>query len=33
VLGQDWVKRADISPPKMWIVEEHVIKDDTKKRK
>ncbi len=30
LLGEDWAKIADMSPPKMWIVEEHVIKDDTK---
>jgi uncharacterized protein (TIGR02118 family) len=27
-LGEDWAKIADMSPPKMWIVEEHVIKDE-----
>lgn len=32
-LGQDWAKIADMGPPKMWIVEEHVIKDELKKRK
>ena len=32
-LGQDWAKIADMGPPKMWIVEEYVIKDETGKRK
>lgn len=32
-LLEDWAKIADMSPPKVWIVEEHVIKDDMKKRK
>jgi hypothetical protein len=32
-LGEDWAKIADMSPPKVWIVEEHVIKDETKKKK
>jgi hypothetical protein len=32
-LGQDWAKIADMGPPKMWIVEEHVIKDEMKKSK
>jgi uncharacterized protein (TIGR02118 family) len=30
-LGADWAKIADMSPPTMWIVEEHVIKDETRK--
>ena len=27
-LIEDWAKIADMSPPKMWVVEEHVIKDE-----
>jgi uncharacterized protein (TIGR02118 family) len=27
----DWAKIADMSPPKSWVVEEHVIKDETGK--
>ena len=31
-LGEDWAKIADMSEaPKMWVVEEHVIKDDLQK--
>jgi uncharacterized protein (TIGR02118 family) len=26
-LGSDWAKIADQKPPKVWIVEEHLIKD------
>ena len=26
-LGEDWAKIADMSPPRMWVVEEHVIKE------
>jgi uncharacterized protein (TIGR02118 family) len=26
-LGEDWAKIADMSPPKVWIVTEHLIKD------
>ena len=26
-LGEDWAKIADMSPPLMWVVEEHVIKE------
>ena len=26
-LGEDWAKIADMSPPQMWVVEEHVIKE------
>ena len=26
-LGEDWEKIADMSPPLMWVVEEHVIKE------
>ena len=26
-LGEDWAKIADMSPPKVWIAEEHIIKD------
>ena len=26
-LGQDWAKIADMGKPKMWVVEEHVIKE------
>ncbi len=29
-LMADWAKIADMSPPKIWVVEEHVIKDETK---
>lgn len=29
-LLDDWAKIADMSPPKIWVVEEHVIKDETK---
>lgn len=29
-LLEDWAKIADMSPPKQWVVEEHVIKDETK---
>jgi len=25
-LGEDWAKIADMGKPKMWVVEEHVIK-------
>jgi uncharacterized protein (TIGR02118 family) len=28
-LMADWAKIADMSPPKIWVVEEHVIKDET----
>jgi uncharacterized protein (TIGR02118 family) len=28
-LGEDWAKIADMTYQKMWIVEEHVIKDET----
>jgi uncharacterized protein (TIGR02118 family) len=28
-LGEDWAKIADMSKPKMWVAEEHVIKDVT----
>ncbi len=31
-LIEDWAKIADMSPPKMWVVEEHVIKDETEKK-
>ena len=30
-LLEDWAKIADMSPPKIWIVQEHVIKDELKK--
>jgi uncharacterized protein (TIGR02118 family) len=26
-LGEDWAKIADMGPPKMWVAEEHVIKE------
>ena len=26
-LGADWAKIADMAPPKVWIAEEHLIKD------
>jgi len=26
-LGEDWAKIADMGKPKMWVVEEHVIKE------
>ena len=26
-LGQDWAKIADMGKPRMWVVEEHVIKE------
>jgi len=29
-LMEDWAKIADMSPPKIWVVEEHVIKDEIK---
>ncbi len=28
-LGEDWAKIADMGRPKMWVAEEHVIKDET----
>ncbi|MGD0780799.1 MAG: EthD domain-containing protein [Dehalococcoidales bacterium] len=31
-LLEDWAKIADMSPPKMWIVEEHVIKDELSRK-
>jgi hypothetical protein len=31
-LGEDWAKIADMSPPKIWIVQEHVIKDELEKK-
>jgi hypothetical protein len=32
-LGADWAKIADMGKPKIWIVEEHIIKDEMKKKK
>ena len=26
-LGQDWAKIADMGKPRMWVVEEHIIKE------